>query len=133
MALRDYEAMDEDDYYGQPFEAEGFVSIWVATGVLNKYPAELEPLQDWCGVGYYDVDSHEQNHAEYKAVPIAELLTPLSYSPSFQRQALEEARRRGISTVTWVMAQYDFAYQPSAAKRPVSDVVTFLGAFRYSK
>ena len=29
MPLRDYEELDEDDFYGQDFEREGVCSVWL--------------------------------------------------------------------------------------------------------
>src|SRR5438093_8101696 len=82
MPLRDYEALDEDDFYGQGFERPGVVSVWLGTEPPGDVDPNLDVLQDLCGVGYYSLDSNEVNVLA-AASPIEAMLGPMSYSESY--------------------------------------------------
>ncbi len=134
MALKDYEQIDEDDFYGQPFDKEGVVSVWVGLEDKKDDPEELDILQDLCGVGYYNIDFQEINFRNQKTlVPIKELITEMSYSDSFVEEMLHAAERNDLDIVRWVLLQYDFAYNPMHVKRTIYKDPVFLGCFEYKK
>ena len=65
MALHDYAEMDEEDYYGQEFEKEGVLSLWVGMKDDSDLP-DADVLQDLCGVGYYDLDQQRRELPEFR-------------------------------------------------------------------
>ena len=130
MALRDYEALDEDDFYGQGFERKGLVSVWLGTKPVGRVNPKLDVLQDLCGVGFYDHDWTECNILE-AASTIEAVLAPISYSRSFLKAAKKAAAKRGISACWWAFFQFDFAYDPKRVKRKIAAQPVFIGAFRY--
>lgn len=131
MPLRDYEAEDEDDFYGQGFEEEGVVSIWL--GLSQVENDNVDVLQDLCGVGYYDLDNAEANCCEFRKLSVRDLLAPMSYSHSFLEPTLKAAQERAMHEGRWVTLQFDFRYDPSKVKRPVAADPVFPGAFNYSR
>lgn len=133
MALRDYEALDEEDYYGQAFACEGFVSLWFSDTPADEFEPGTDSLQDLAGVGYYDPDDQEVIVADgSQPVPIADLLRQLSWSDSFAETATRAAQRSGHHSALWVLAQYDFIYDPRRVKRPVSPALRYLGVLPYA-
>ncbi len=130
MIKNDYS--DEDDYYSQNFEKEGFVSIWI--GILGgEIDSDLDVLQDLCGVGYYSLDNQESNNINFKMIKLKKLLHDLSYSKSFINDVVNTASKRGIDECRWVIAQYDFDYTISRVKRTVAEDPIFIGSFKYSE
>ena len=132
MALKDYQALDGEDYYIS-HERSGVVSVWVLGSLPPDLPEGLEPMQDWCAVGAYDLDFHEQNHFDFRPVPPRELFDTLSYASSWAEAAVASCEAHGLDRIVWVMAQFRFAYDRSRVVRPVSDIPTFLGVFPYDK
>jgi hypothetical protein len=133
MALKDYAAIDEDDFYGQPFEEEGFVSIWVGMTDDSEDPEDLDVLQDLCGVGYYNLDLQESNSFDFKPTDLRTLLSEMSFSDSFIDTAIKAASQKGIDIARWIILQYDFKYDPAQVKRKAADDPIFLGAFEYKE
>lgn len=133
MALHDYAEMDEEDYYAQGFERDGFVSLWAGLSDQSTVSDEIDVLQDLCGVGYYNIDNQESNCDEFRLVSVTDLLDELSYSPSFRDGAVKAAVDNGVSKVRWLVAQYDFAYDPGRVKRAISKDPVFLGVFPYTR
>lgn len=134
MALKDYRAMDENDYYGQGFSEEGFVSIWL--GVEDTPPEQrenIDVLQDLCGVGFYDHDFTESNSFNFQLVAVEQLLEGDCDADSFKNQAIQSARHKGIEAARYVFLQFDFAYNPSRVKRPIANDPVFIGVFPYSE
>ncbi|MFK4050614.1 immunity 22 family protein [Acinetobacter venetianus] len=130
MIKNDYS--DEDDYYSQNFEKEGFVSIWI--GILGgEIDSDLDVLQDLCGVGYYSLDNQESNNINFKMIKLKKLLHDLSYSKSFINDVVNTASKREIDECRWVIAQYDFDYTISRVKRTVAEDPIFIGSFKYSE
>jgi hypothetical protein len=130
MPLRDYEALDEDDFYGQGFERPGVVSVWLGTEPPGAVDPNLDVLQDLCGVGYYGLDSNEVNVLD-AASPIEVMFGPMSYSESYLPAVLKAAAKRGITACWWAVAQYDFKYDPKRVKRAIAPQPVFLGVFKY--
>ena len=131
MALQDYAEIDEDDYYGQNFEEEGKVSIWFGFTTDENDPDNLDVLQDLCGVGYYDLDKQDMNCFDFELSSPRKLLKDLSYSNSFIEQVLEETNSKGYKEARWVLAQYDFNYEPSKVKRKIEADPIFVGTYNY--
>lgn len=133
MARQNYSELDEEDFYGQGFEQNGVVSIWVASNDKSVESEDIDVLQDLCGVGYYNLDKQDSACQDFKLVPMGSLLLELSYASSFYDSVLKKANDYGINCARWVIAQYDFAYDPSRVKRKVEKDPVFLGVFKYSK
>lgn len=113
------------------FEKEGVVSVWAGLKDGDDETDDLDVLQDWCGIDYYDPDYQEMNWVDFRLMPLKELLQDLSYSDSFITHALFAAKQRGITSARWVLLQYNFAYDMQLAKLPIADDPIFLGRFKY--
>ena len=133
MALHDYAELDENDFYSQGFEKEGLVSVWASTTDNSNDPENLDVLQDLCGIGYYNLDNQESNCENFIMVPFEKLVSELSYSESFREEASKAATRVGISTIRWIIVQYDFKFDPKRVKRQIHVDPVFVGAFRYTR
>jgi len=132
MPLRDYEELDEDDFYGQGFERPGLVSLWLGTEDPSPINPKLDVLQDLCGVGYYSLDQQEVNILEPPAaITLEAMFAPISYSASFLPAVIKAAAKLGITTCWYAVAQYDFKYNPKKIKRTIAPQPVFLGAFKY--
>ena len=129
MALKNYEELDEDAYYGQDFERENLVSLWASNVQLRELPEGIDVLQDLCGVGYYSIDSNELVERDGKT--LSEMVSKLSYIDSFV-QRLNDIEHLISGDVRWIVAQYNFEYRPTEVKREISDVVKFLGVFPFN-
>jgi hypothetical protein len=128
MPLRNYEELDEDDFYGQSFQRDGVCSVWLGTTPAGTYEPNVDILQDLCGVGYYSLDNQEVMVLD-KESSIAELLADLSYSKSFVDEVTRAAEPKGRGH--WIVVQYDFAYDPARVKRKPASDPRFLGVFPY--
>ena len=128
MPERDYS--EDEDYYSQGFERDGVVSIWLEL-TKHEEESELDALQDCCGVGYYNLDNQEANHLD-EVVSLDQLLADISYSGSFSKAAIARANSMGIESAYWVLAQFDFAYDPSRVKRNPTNKIVFIGFFPYA-
>lgn len=130
MARRDYS--NDDDFYSQGFEKKGVVSIWIGTKDRST-ERDIDTLQDLCGIGYYRLSDQERNALGQEAGDLGRLLNDLSYSSSFLDQAVFEARSKGVERARTVIAQYDFAYDPTKVSREIDVDPLFLGVFDYSE
>jgi len=128
MALRDYAELDEDDFYGQGFGKEGVVSIWIGLSKPGSVDPKADILQDLCGVGYYSLDQQEVEVLD-KLSTVEELLARISYSGSFVKAV---SKAFGNVRGHWLVAQYDFKYDPKKVKRKIAKDPRFVGAFKYS-
>lgn len=130
MPIVDYAAIDEGEYYGQSFESEGLVSVWVGETTVGRAEGAVDILQDYCGVGYYSVDLNEVvSCAEPRS--IVELVSAMSFARTFVSAVEVAAQEKGVSRACWVVAQYDFAYDPGRVRRPLHADAVFLGVFGY--
>lgn len=121
---------EDDDFFIQNFTRPGFVSVWLASADFDlTQPGDA--LQTFCGVGYYRVDDQEANASDGEPLSVDNLIAPLSYSQSFSRQIVEAAKAKGISASRWVLAQYDFAYDPSRALRPTDPALPYIATVPY--
>jgi hypothetical protein len=129
MPLQDYEELDDDDFYGQEFEKDDVVSIWVGSTDPSDADPNLDVLQDLCGVGYYALDNQEIIIEDHPTA-VADLVAALSYSDSFAKAVVRAtgAKERG----RWIVAQYDFAYDLKRVKRSPAKDPRFLGVFPYA-
>src|SRR5215472_970198 len=100
------------------FEQPGTVSLWLFREPENPSDVDKDVLQEFCGVDYYDSDSTEGVVREAPTAA-ASLIKPLSYSASFLDVAVAAAVRLGVTEAYGVLAQYDFAYDPTQVERPV--------------
>lgn len=122
---------DDDDFYTQDFERDGFVSVWV--GKTDPRPApDIDTLQELCGVGYYRLSDQESNHVDFRELPLQSLLQDMSYCASFMEAVLRGAEGKGCLLARWVVLQYDFQYDPAQVTRPIADDPIFIGAFPFT-
>ncbi len=132
MALRNYAEENEEEFYGQGFDENSFVSIWLGLEDDSNDPDGLDVLQDLCGVGYYDLDNQEANCFDFKTVSVSRLLDELSYSETYIDEAIARSKELGIKEAKWVIVQYNFAYKPDKVNRVISPDPVFVGVFAYS-
>jgi len=132
VALKDYASENEEEYYGQGFEKESVVSVWVGLDDDSNDIEGLDVLQDSCGVGYYDLDNQEGNCFDFNLTPVSDLLIDLSYSESFIKNVNDRLLEKSISKARWVIVQYDFAYDPNRVTRGIAKDPIFLGVFNYT-
>jgi hypothetical protein len=133
MARQNYAELDEDDFYGQDFDRDGVVSIWVGLDDQSIGPDGIDVLQDLCGVGYYDLDKQDAICHDFALFPLRSLVMELSYAPSFCEDVRKKATEFRINRARYVIAQYDFGYDPSRVKRKIEKDPVFLGFFKYSR
>lgn len=109
----------------------GRVSIWVG---FHRVSPDTDLLRDLCGVSRYDPDSQEiiVDDRRWRLRPITNLLRELSYSRSFLTDALAAATDRGIDKALYVLAQFDYVYNPKRVRKPISSDPVFLGCFRWT-
>jgi hypothetical protein len=110
---------------------DGRVSVWVG---FDRHPPDVDLLRDLCGVPRYDLDSQEVvvDDRQWRRQPIEALLGQLSYSDSFRSDALAAAGAREITEALYVVAQYDYVYNPKRVRRAVAPDPMFLGCFRWT-
>jgi len=125
--------VSEEEFYSQDFEKQGVVSIWLGLEDIKKEDEELDVLQNFCGVGYYNLDDQESNTFDFKDTKIDELLKDISYSESFIDQAVKKAQERNIQSAKCVIVQYDFAYDLNKITIDISNEPMFLGVFLYEE
>jgi hypothetical protein len=112
------------------FEQQGIVSLWVGQ---IRVAEGSNFLHDGYGVDFYEPDQQECL-IEDSPQPLAEILAQLSYAESFRDAALAAAKRKKISTCLWIMAQYDFAYDPQLpGLKTLPQEPVFLGSFAYEQ
>jgi hypothetical protein len=114
------------------FQKKGRVSIWVGR---HRCDPTVDLLKDLCGVSSYDLDSQEclVDDETWANQPIKQLLQKLSYCDSFLAKALDTAQALNISEALYVVAQFDFAYDPKKVEKPIAPDPLFLGSFRWSE
>ena len=123
--------VSEEEFYTQDFEKQGVVSIWLGLEDIKKEEKELDVLQNFCGVGYYNLDDQESNTFDFKDTKIEELLKDISYSESFINEAIKKAQEKNIQSAKCVIVQYDFAYDLNKTTIDISNEPMFLGVFDY--
>lgn len=93
MALKDN--ADDDDFCKQDFDQDGLVSIWLYLGSASGQ-ANLDILQDLCGVGHDRLSDHESSRFESEPSSLRALLGLLSYSATYVDAAVAAAAHRGL-------------------------------------
>ncbi len=111
-------------------EQQGVVSLWVFREPEDPADAGMDVLKDFCGVEYYDIDSQEGVLGDHQQ-PLHALLGQLSYSGSFDSNALSAAEHMGIKEGYGVLAQFDFAYDPGKITKRVRKDPVFIGYFEW--
>lgn len=122
---------DDDDFYDQDFERDGFVSVW-AGELAPRLGHEVDVLQERCGVGYYRLSDQEGNNFDFEEVPLQALIRDMSYSKSFMDNVLRAAEEKGCFQARWVVLQYEFHYDPTKVMRQIADDPIFIGAFPFT-
>src|SRR5262249_3865823 len=125
---------------------EDVASVWAATCALADIPkgyflpnygGEDEPFNPFSadfGFGYYDHDFVETYCTEdWRVVPIAELIAPLSYSASFRETAVRQAELLGVGHTSYVILLYNFKYDSAVTGIRESAYMRFVGAFPYDR
>jgi hypothetical protein len=126
---------------------EDVVSIWAATCPLADIPDNyfedygsdedddpFDPFSSDFGFGCYNHDDVEAYSAkDVLAVPIGELLTPLSFSVSFRDDAVRQAEARGVGQTCYVFLLYNFKYDPAVTGIRESACMRFIGVFPYDR
>jgi hypothetical protein len=109
------------------FNKKGVVSIWV-----GQTPAKSgsDFLRDGFGIEDYDLDFQDCIVADCVS-PIRDLSARLSYSNSFLEPLLQRASGLGITSGLWVLAQYDFDYDPNRSGVKVPVEPAFIGSFSW--
>lgn len=106
----------------------GLVSIWLGVDLISP---KIDILKKLCGVKYYDVDDQECILTDNGLMePVDSLVTELSYSESFLKDVVAAYKKAGIENAYWVLAQYDFRYDPRKRKKHTKNPI-FIGCFQY--
>jgi hypothetical protein len=135
-------------YEGPNFRTHNdeIVSLWVAICPLKEIPENYfsenyegeddEPFNDFSndfGFGYYDHDFVETIcNEDWSEMAAADLIAKLSYSQSFLEAAQKAADDRGVTTTAYVLALYNFSYDPKVTLLESSKFMRFIGAFPFS-
>lgn len=111
-------------------EEDAAISLWA--GQQRVAPGS-NFLRDLYGVDDYDPDNQECI-VEDSVAPIKDIISKLSYSDSFVDAAVVAADQLGIRSALWVMAQFDYAYDPAAAGiAPMPQEPVFIGRFDWNE
>jgi len=130
----------------QDASRDGFVSIWIAPEIteqeMDDYLAEVEEFDpdgeneeafsqfaEEFGLLWYDHDFMEAAF-ENSAVPVARLLEGASFSKSFLSEAVNAAKKAGLSTAQAAILLYDVAYETEHGAAS-GERFQFLGSFTY--
>lgn len=126
------------------FNTPGKVSLWATTralqGVHHDFLEGCDQLFMWLMVDY-DVaidGAFATNFTKDGSVqPLDELLFDLHASGSFSARAVERAKERGIAEASFVVALYDYAYDPAAVGLPEeargSEWLAYVGTFAFEE
>jgi hypothetical protein len=113
------------------FEKDGYVSLWVHT--VRPDPGDTrDVLIDCCGVDRYDIEEQESGGDWDTPSPVSSLISQLSYSSSFFLAAVQGAKAKGVEEAFAVLAQFNFAYDPTKVTRPVEPGIIFIGFFPWN-
>lgn len=112
------------------FEQDGVVSLWVFREEESPNDVGKDVLKDFCGVDSYDSDFQEGITTK-ESQQLSSLVSQLSYSTSFINDAINAAERIGIKEALGVIAQYNFAYDPSKVSRELASDPVFIGYFKF--
>lgn len=133
---------------GPDFERAGVVSVWLAHVPHAEIPEDYfhepygegeddDPWNDFSsdfGFGYYDHDFVEAAGTEgFQPGPITDVLDGCSYATSFVDAVATAAAKLGLSESSFAWLMFDFAYDPTRARKSQSACLTFVGAFPYDQ
>lgn len=124
------------------FTETGKVSVWATTqpieGVHRDFLEGCDQLFMWLLVDFeVAIDgAFATNFTDNGSVgPLAALLEDLHASESFAASAVRRGDSLGITGASFVVALYDYAYDPErvglSADERGSELLTFVGAFSY--
>src|SRR4051812_34503812 len=104
------------------------VSIWCGQSPVEP---DSDFLRDNYGIEYWDPDSQECV-IDKSTPPISLLAKRLSYHESFYDALIRGAESLRLTKALWVLAQYDFAYDPArAGLTKIPDEPQFIGCFKW--
>jgi hypothetical protein len=109
-------------------EREGVVSVWTFRKKVDPADSGKDVLKEFAGVDSYDLDYQETVFREVKS-PLRDLVTEMSYSDTFVDAVVAAAARLNIHQAIGVVAQYNFAYDPTLIRKPIRKDPAFLGYF----
>ncbi len=115
----------------EDFEQEGVVSLWAFLKPENPADVNKDVLLDFCAVEDYDADFQEGVLCEEQQ-PIADLVFQLSGSKSYLDDVVRVAARKGIEKAYGIIAQFDFAYDPTKITKKVAADPVFIGYFPWN-
>jgi hypothetical protein len=128
-AMARYDYSDDEDFFDQGFERDGVVSVWLRLEEFCDVP-DIDALQDYCGIGYYNVHNQEAFRFE-DVVPLHQLFEKISYSRSFALSAINRAKAIGVENAYWLLVQFDLEYDPLRVQRKPTHHLLFIGTFPY--
>lgn len=136
-------------YDAPDYETEQkIVSVWAATVPWDDIPEDYwicdfdggddDPWNRFStdfGFGYYDDDFVESYFDEptQAAVPIKQLIDPLSYSKTFVDAVVQRSEQIGVGQTCYVFLMYGFKYDPAQSGIEQSKFLRFVGAFPYQE
>jgi hypothetical protein len=132
-------------YGGLDFDEEGIVSIWAGIVPLDEIPDDyfeerygdddipLTKFYEDFGFGWFDHDFVDANGSTQGPKSIERLIGECSFSSSFLKPAVEQARSLGIEMTQQINLLYDFAYDPGRSGTSKSAYMQFIGSFPYDK
>ena len=119
-------------YDGPDFETDAsrIVSVWAATVPFDDIPDDYW-MPDWnggdddpwnqfatdFGFGYDDNVESYCDDPDHRAVPIRDLIAPLSYAKTFIDAVVLRAREQGVADTTYVYLIYDLQYDSQVTKK----------------
>lgn len=126
------------------FNTPGKVSLWATTrplhGVHRDFLEGCDQLFMWLMVDYdVAIDGAFATNftPDGSLSSLDELLFDLHASGSFSDQAVKRAAERGIPSASFVVALYDYAYDPEAVGLPVdergSEWLAYVGTFSFEE
>jgi len=112
------------------FEKEGWISVWSGMSAEDR---EQDILKSFCGIDYYDVDFQEILVApDWEVIDSTQLFERLSFADSYLDKLIHAATTKGLVKCRYVVAQFNFKYDPKKVTKPIAPDPVFVGTFRYS-
>jgi hypothetical protein len=100
----------------------------------EQYGDEDKPYNQFAedfGFGFYDHDSVDTNVSQGRSKPVEDLVGQCSFSSSYVKQVVAEAKKRGLDKTQFVFLMYDIQYAPKRTKVSKARYIEFLGSFCY--
>lgn len=131
---------------GPDFRCDDRVSVWVSNYPYADIPDSYfdedfrckggAPVNEWAGnygFGFYDEERLATNGAMEGLMSLKQALQGCSFSASFIKPALAQAKEDGMENISWIILLYDFDYQPDETGVSDDKYTRFLGAFDYDE